>query len=104
MEGTCGLLTSSSAATAGDGHPAEAGGAAQSRGARLLWEPCHVPSCDPEGGSERPLHQLAWSQALPGVGLQSETLSFPGWMSVAGRLHFSCGVWLVEQPPLCARG
>ena len=65
MEGRCGLLTSSSAATAGDGHPAEAGGAAQSGGARLLWEPCHVPSGDPEGGSERPLHQLAWSQALP---------------------------------------
>ena len=67
-------MTSSSAATAGDGHPAEAGGAAQSGGARLLWEPCHVPSGDPEGGSERPLHQLAWSQALLG-GSSSQRLS-----------------------------
>lgn len=80
------------------------GGAARSGGACLLWEPRHLPSGEPEGGSEHPLHQLAWSQALPGVGggLQSETLSFLGRMSVARSLHCLCGVWLVKQPPLCA--
>ena len=95
MEGTCGLLTSSSAATAGDGHPAEAGGAAQSGGARLLWEPCHVPSGDPEGGSERPLHQLAWSQALPKGGSSRRLSASRGgclWLGDCTS-RVECGWW-----------
>ena len=44
----------------------EAGGTAQSRGTCLLLEHFHLPSSDPDGGSECPLHQLSWSQALLG--------------------------------------
>ena len=85
-----------------DGDLREVGGTAQSRGARLLLECHHLPSRDPEGGSERLLNQLAWSQALLGGELKEENLSFPGWLSVAGSLHCSCGVWLVKETPLSA--
>ena len=80
----------------------EAGGTAQSRGARLLWEGHHLPSSDPEGGLESPLHQLVWSEALLRGELQAENLSFPGPLFVAGSLHCSCGVWLVKETPLSA--
>ena len=77
----------------------EAGGSTQSRGARLLLERRHLPSSDPKGGSERPLHQLAWSQALLAGELEAENLSFPVWLSDAGSLHCLCGVWLVKETP-----
>ena len=77
----------------------EAGVTAQSRGARLLLEHCHLPSNDPEGGSGRPLHQLAWSQSLLGGELEAENLSFPVQLSDTGGLHCSCGVWLVKETP-----
>ena len=80
----------------------EAWGNAQSRGARLLLECCHLPSSDPERGSEPPLHQLAWSQALLRGELKAENFSFPGWLSVAGSLRCSCRVWLVRETPLSA--
>ena len=80
----------------------EAGGTAQSRGARLLWEGRHLPSSDPEGGLESPLHQLVWSEALLRGELQAENLSFPGPLFVAGSLHCSCGVCLVKETPLSA--
>ena len=67
----------------------KAGGTAQSRGARLLLERHHLPSSDPKGGSEHPLHQLAWSQALLAGELEAENLSFLGWLSVAWSLHCS---------------
>ena len=67
----------------------EAGATAQSSGARLLLERCHLPSNDPEGGSGRPLHQLAWSEALLGGELEAENLSFLGLLSVSGSLHCS---------------
>ena len=82
----------------------EAGATAQSRGARLLLERCHLPSNDPEGGLGRPLHQLAWSEALLGGELEAENLSFLGLLSVSGSLHCSCGACLVmETPPTAAR-
>ena len=56
----------------------EAGGTAQSRGACLLPERFHLLSSDPAGGSECPLHQLAWSQALLRGELQTENLNFLG--------------------------
>ena len=77
----------------------EVGGTAQSRGARLLLEHHHLPSSDPKGGSERPLHQLAWSQALLAGELEAENLNFLGWLSDTGGLHCSCGVWLVKETP-----
>ena len=60
-------------------------------------------SSDPEGGSERPLHQLAWSQALLGGELKAENLSFLAWLSEAGSLHCLCGVWLVKETPSAVR-
>ena len=75
------------------------GGPTQSRGARLLLEHHHLPSSDPKGGSERPLHQLAWSQALLAGELEAENLSFPVRLSYAASLHCSCGVWLVKETP-----
>ena len=77
----------------------EAGGTTQSRGARLLLERRHLPSSDPKGGSERPLHQLAWSQALLGGELEAENLRFLVRLSYAASLHCSCGVWLVKETP-----
>jgi hypothetical protein len=77
----------------------EAGGPTQSRGARLLLEHHHLPSSNPKGGSECPLHQLAWSQALLGGELEAENLSFPVQLSDAGSLHCSCGVWSVKETP-----
>ena len=77
----------------------EARGTTQSRGARLLLERRHLPSSDPKGGSERPLHQLAWSQALLSGELEAENLSFPVRLSDTGGLHCSCGVWLVKETP-----
>ena len=77
----------------------EAGGTAQNWGARLLWERHHLPSSDPEGGSGRPLHQLAWSEALLRGELEAENLSFPVQLSDAGSLHCSCGVWSVKETP-----
>ena len=59
----------------------EAGGTTQSRGARLLLERRHLPSSDSKGGSEHPLHQLAWSQALLAGELEAENLSFPVQLS-----------------------
>ena len=58
-----------------------------------------LPSSDPKGGSERPLHQLAWSQALLAGELEAENLSFPVRLSDAGSLHCLCGVWLVKETP-----
>ena len=82
----------------------EAGATAQSRGARLLLERCHLPSSDPEGGSGCPLHQLAWSEALLGGELEAENLSFLGRLSVSRSLHCSCEACLVkETPPSAAR-
>ena len=82
----------------------EEGGTAQNWGARLLWERRHLPSRDPGGGSGRPLHQLAWSEALLGGELEAENLSFLGLLSVSGSLHCSCGACLVmETPPTAAR-
>ena len=77
----------------------EVGGTTQSRGARLLLERRHLPSSDSQGGSERPLHQLAWSQALLTGELEAENLSLPVRLSDAGSLHCSCGVWLVKETP-----
>ena len=85
--------------TAGHGYPVGGGGPTQSRGARLLLEHHHLPSSDPKGGSERPLHQLAWSQALLAGELEAENLSFPVQLSDAGSLHCSCGVWSVKETP-----
>ena len=75
------------------------GGPTQSRGARLLLERHHLPSSNPKGGSERPLHQLAWSQALLGGEFEAENLSFLVRLSYAASLHCSCGVWLVKETP-----
>lgn len=75
------------------------GGPTQSRGARLLLEHHHLPSSNPKGGSECPLHQLAWSQALLSGELEAENLSFPVRLSDTGGLHCSCGVWLVKETP-----
>ena len=80
----------------------EAEGTAQNWGARLLWECRHLRSSHPEGGLDRPLHQLVWSEALLGEELQSENLSFPGPLFMGGSLHCSCGVWLVKETPLSA--
>ena len=80
----------------------KAGGTAQSRGACLLMEHHHLQSSNPEGGLERPLHHLAWSQALLGSELEAENLSFWVWLSEAGSLNCSCGVWLVKETPLSA--
>ena len=77
----------------------EAGGSTQSRGACLLLERFHLLSSDPDGGSECPLHQLAWSQALLRGELKAENLSFPVLLSDAGSLHCLCGVWLVKETP-----
>ena len=77
----------------------EAGDTAQSRVARLLLECHHLPSRDPEGGSEHLLHQLTWSQALLRGELKAENLSFPVRLSEAGSLHCSCRVWLVKETP-----
>ena len=80
----------------------EAGGTAQNWGARLLWERRHLPSSDPEGGSGRPLHQLAWSQALLRGELEAGNLSFLELLSVSGSLHCSCEACLVKETPLSA--
>ena len=77
----------------------EVRGTAQSRGACLLLERFHLLSSDPDGGSECPLHQLAWSPALLGGELEAENLSFPVQLSDAGSLHCSCGVWSVKETP-----
>ncbi|KAI4574035.1 hypothetical protein MJG53_012211 [Ovis ammon polii x Ovis aries] len=98
MEGTCGYVLP----RPGMVTLQEAGRTAQSRGARLLLERCHLSSSDPEGGSEHPLHQLAWSHALLGGELEAENLSFPGQLSVSGSLHCSCGACLVKETPLSA--
>lgn len=50
-------------------------------------------------GQRRPLHQLAWSQALLAGELEAENLSFPVQLSDAGSLHCSCGVWSVKETP-----
>ena len=80
----------------------EVGGTAQSRGACLLLERFHLLSSDPDGGSECPLHQLAWSPALLGGELEAENLNFLGWFSVSRSLHCLCGVCLVKETPLSA--
>ena len=80
----------------------EVGGTAQSRGGCLLLERFHLLSSDPDGGSECPLHQLAWSQALLRGELKAENLNFLGWFSVSRSLHCSCGVCLVKETPLSA--
>ena len=80
----------------------EAGGTAQSRGACLLLEHHHLQSSNPEGESERPLLQLALSQALLGGELEAENLSFRARLSEAWSLNCSCGVWLVKETPLSA--
>ena len=80
----------------------EVGGTAQSRGACLLLERFHLLSSDPDGGSECPLHQLAWSQALLRGELKAENLNFLGRFSVSRSLHCSCGVCLVKETPLSA--
>ena len=77
----------------------EVGGTAQSRGGCLLLERFHLLSSDPDGGSECPLHQLAWSQALLAGELEAENLSFPVRLSDTGSLHCLCGVWLVKETP-----
>ena len=70
MEGTCGYVLP----RPGMVTLQEAGRNAQSRGACLVLERCHLSSSDPEGGSEHPLHQLAWSHALLGGELEAEKL------------------------------
>ena len=93
-----------SPATARDGHPAGGWGNRPEQGSSPSLERCCLPSNDPEGGSGRPLHQLAWSEALLGGELEAENLSFLGLLSVSGSLHCSCGACLVmETPPTAAR-
>ena len=55
----------------------EAEGTAQNWGARLLWECRHLRSSHPEGGLDRPLHQLVWSEAL--LGETSSQRSSASW-------------------------
>ena len=91
-----------SPATARASHPAGGGGNRPEQGSSPSLERCCLPSNDPEGGSGRPLHQLAWSEALLEGELEAENLSFLGLLSVSGSLHCSCEACLVMETPLCA--